>query len=81
MCENEVMTRCVAAVSKGENIMNYLKYIYLTLKAETFNLDSIYEDYIIQLIGTTGLEELKKANLIESCGIVNGRQLYTIVSK
>lgn len=61
--------------------MNYLKYIYFTLKAETFNLDSIYEDYIIQLIGTTGLEELKKANLIESCGIVNERQLYTIVSK
>ena len=61
--------------------MNYLKYIYLTLKAETFNLDSIYEDYIIQMIGTTGLEELKKANLIESCGIVNRRQLYTIVNK
>lgn len=61
--------------------MNYLRYIYLMLRAETFKLDSVYEDYIIQLVGTTGLEELKKANLIESCGIVNGRQLYTIVSK
>lgn len=61
--------------------MNYIKYIYLTLRAETFNLDSVYEDYIIQLVGTTGLEELKKANLIESCGVVNGRQLYTVVGR
>lgn len=61
--------------------MNYLRYIYLMLRAETFNLDSVYEDYIIQLVGTTGLEELKKANLIESCGVVNGRQLYTVVGR
>lgn len=60
--------------------MTYLRYIYLTLKAETFLMDSVYEDYIIQLVGTTGLEELKRANLIESCGIVNGRQLYTVVN-
>ena len=61
--------------------MDYAKYVYSVLKHECANLDSIYEDYITYLVGVTGLNALKENQLIEACGILNGRQLYVLVEK
>ena len=55
-------------------------YIRL-LKNECKDLDSIYEDYIIRLVGESGLNALKEANLIEGCGILNNRRLYVLLDK
>lgn len=52
--------------------------IYELIKEEFEGLDAIYEDAIIHLIGIYGLTQLMEHNLVESCGVVNGRQLFTI---
>ena len=56
----------------------YADYIYYTVKKETEGLDAVYEDYIINLVGLAGLKYLKEYKLVETCGVVNGRQLYTL---
>lgn len=55
------------------------KEIYEVVKNESLGLDAIYENYILELVGTEGLEILRKNRLIETCGIVNGRQLYVLI--
>lgn len=57
----------------------YTKYIYDIMKDESTGLDSIYEDYIQHCVGIYGLNVLLKAKLIESCSVVNGRKLYTLL--
>ena len=53
--------------------------VYETVKENMQGLDAIYEDYIIELVGVDGLCMLLQERLIESCGVVNKRQLYTLV--
>lgn len=57
------------------------KQIYKIVKNECEGLDAIYEDYIINLVGLYGLLLLKGNKLLETCGVVNGRQLYVLVEK
>ena len=57
------------------------KQIYKIVKNESEGLDAIYEDYIISLVGLYGLLILKGNKLLETCGVVNGRQLYALVEK
>ena len=57
------------------------KEIYETVKNGSTGFDAIYENYITELVGVDGLEILRKNRLIETCGIVNGRQLYVLVQK
>ena len=59
----------------------YADYIYEIVKNELEGFDAIYEDYIINIVGYAGLTELRSNKLIETCGVVNGRQLYAIVNK
>ena len=59
--------------------MTNLEVTYRTVKQFCSDLDAIYEDYLVDLIGTNGLCLLKRHNLIESCGIVSGRKLYTLL--
>lgn len=59
----------------------YLEYVYGILHREVAGLDSVYEDYIVQLIGEYGLFVLKKHHLLETCGVINGRQLYVLCDK
>lgn len=40
--------------------------------------NAIYEDAIIAIIGKRGLSLLREFNLIETCGIIDGRKLYAI---
>lgn len=61
--------------------MTYADYCYQILKSDSKALDAVYEDYIIHLIGVAGLTELRGNGLLEPCGIVLERQLYTLVDK
>lgn len=61
--------------------MSYADYCYQILKLDSEDMDAMYEDYIINLIGVAGLTELRSSNLLEPCGILHGRQLYTLCDK
>ena len=56
----------------------YAKCVYEIVKNEGRNFDALYQDYILELVGTMGMDALLENNLLETCGIVNGRQLYTL---
>jgi hypothetical protein len=55
--------------------------LYEVVEEEFKGVDAIYEDAIIRLIGTFGLNMLRMHKLIESCGVVHGRQLYVLCNK
>lgn len=55
-----------------------LDFYYRIMWAEFQGTDALYEDYIIHMIGVVGLNALKDNRLLESCGVVNGRKLYTL---
>lgn len=53
---------------------------YYMLVVDHFNhkIDAVYEDTIIDIIGKRGLALIREFHLMESCGSINGRKLYTI---
>lgn len=57
------------------------KQVYEVVKNGSTGFDAIYEDYILELVGVEGLEILRKNRLVETCGVVNGRQLYVLIQK
>lgn len=59
----------------------YALTVYLMVMKEFADLDAIYEDDLIHLVGVKGVESLKENKLLESCGVVNGRQLYILCDK
>lgn len=59
----------------------YVDFVYDIVFLDTLDMDSVYSDYIQRIVGTHGLNALLEAGLLESCGIVNGRQLYVLVAK
>ena len=59
----------------------YVDYIYNIVKMETKDMDAIYADYIKELVGIKGLTALIGNDLVESCGVINGRQLYVLCVK
>ena len=59
----------------------YALTVYLMVMEEFADLDAIYEDALIHLVGVRGVEALKENKLLESCGVVNGRQMYTLCDK
>lgn len=61
--------------------MEYVDYVYDIVRLDCEGMDSIYKDYIKQMVGVYGFNALLKDNLIESCGVVNGRQLYVLCEK
>ena len=56
----------------------YADYVYDIVKEQTEKFEAIYEDYITELVGVFGLNALLDSNLLETCGIVNGKQLYAL---
>lgn len=60
---------------------SYIKHVYNVVRLETMDMDAIYKDYILQLVGVFGFNALYSHRLIESCGTVNGRQLYVLCDK
>ena len=59
----------------------YADTVYAIVKYECSDLDSIYEDYIIKLVGEWGLQALRENGLLEGCGYLNGRKLYVLCDK
>lgn len=57
----------------------FAEHVYMILKEDSKGTDAIYEDYILYMVGNVGLFALKDYKLVETCGIVNGRQLYALV--
>ena len=56
----------------------FAEVCYMYVKTESEELDSIYEDYIIRLVGIKGLYSMIDHKFIETWGVVNGRQLYVL---
>lgn len=54
------------------------KVIYDLVKHETAGLDSVYEDYLVAIVGWAGVAALLQAGLLESCGVINGRRLFVL---
>lgn len=61
--------------------MGYVDYVYNFVERDCKSMDSIYEDYILHLVGISGLTVLLTNKLLETCGVVNGRQLYVLCKK
>ena len=59
----------------------YALTVYLMVMEEFADLDAIYEDALIHLVGVRGVESLKENKLLGACGVVNGRQLYKLCDK
>lgn len=57
----------------------YAQHVYEIVRLETLDMDAIYKDYILQLVGVFGFNSLIENKLIESCGVVNSRRLYTLL--
>lgn len=56
----------------------YVKHVYDVVKNKTEGFDAIYKDYIVELVGIHGFESLRDCKLIEGCGSINLRELYTL---
>lgn len=52
--------------------------IYETVKNATVGFDAVYEDYVIDLVGLDGFDILRENKLLESCGSICERKLYTL---
>lgn len=59
-------------------LKTYAEYVYDIVKSDCEGMDSIYGDYIKQMVGVYGLNALIEDGYLESCGVVNGRQLYVL---
>jgi len=55
-----------------------LNFYYRVMWAEFQGTDALYEDYIIHVIGTIGLNAMRDNNLLECCGEIDGRKLYAL---
>ena len=58
--------------------VDHAVHCHKILKRSYPKMETLYEDVIIRTVGRAGLDALKKANLIETCGGFNGRKLYAI---
>lgn len=43
-----------------------------------WKVDAVYEDKILDLVGQHGLSLIREFKLMEPCGSINGRKLYTL---
>lgn len=59
----------------------YVDQVYEMVERECKGVDAIYEDYIIYLVGVKGLKALIQNRLLETCGVINEKQLYTLCDK
>lgn len=64
-----------------ESAVKFANQVYQTVKDEFEGFDAIYEDAIVDLVGRSGLIVLQMHGYLETCGVINGRQLYVLVDK
>lgn len=60
---------------------HFVDYVYDIVRLDCEDMDAIYSDYIKQMVGVYGFNALLGAKLLESYGVVNGRQLYVLCEK
>lgn len=65
-------------MSTGKNNDAYVEEVYGILRQQAKGFDSVYEDFIVHLIGVMGLNALLENRYLETCGVLNGRQLYVL---
>ena len=58
--------------------MNEAKDLHELLCAKHPEMETLYEDTIIDCIGFYGLMLLREKHMIETCAMFNGRKLYAI---
>ena len=58
---------------------SYISVVHRILLVNADNIDAVYEEYILQLVGAYGLKALLDCELIESCGSIDGKRLYTLI--
>lgn len=61
--------------------MRYVDYVYDIVRLDCLEMDAIYADYIKQMVGVYGFNALLEHKLVESCGVINGRQLYVLCKR
>lgn len=61
--------------------MTYAEQVYEIIKNDSEGVDAIYQEYILHMVGESGLNALLESRLLETCGVVNGRQLYVLCKK
>lgn len=61
--------------------MRYVDHVYNIVKLDCEGMDAAYKDYIIHLVGVHGFNLLHEHKLIEGCGVINGRYLFTLCDK
>ena len=59
----------------------YADHVYEIVKNDTIEMDSVYGDYISNMVGVYGLNTLIENGFVESCGVINGRKLYVLVER
>ena len=58
---------------------SYIGVVHRIMLVEAENIDAVYEDYILKLVGSYGLQALLDCGLVESCGSIGGKRLYSIL--
>lgn len=70
-------------VNELENIRQSLRYAEICrdiLNSQLDkNIEAVYEDYIIRMVGEHGIKAMRKHQLIEPCGVIHGKKLYVIM--
>lgn len=49
------------------NLGTYVNHVYEIVRLETLDMDAIYKDYILRIVGTFGFNALLMNGLLESC--------------
>lgn len=61
--------------------MRYVDYVYDIIAKEQSDVDALFGDYIISMVGLFGFLALRDNNLIEIRDSVNGRDVYVLRDK
>lgn len=62
-----------------EDYEKFAEQEYQVVKEEFKDFDAIYEDAIVDVVGRSGFILLQMHGYLETCGVVNGRQLYVLL--
>lgn len=76
----KLVNEVIEGATEEAKEMVYARLVYEIVKNETDGLDAVYGDFVEHCVGIYGLNALLKAKLLESCGVVSGRRLYTLLS-
>lgn len=55
--------------------------LYEVVREASEGFSTVYKDYLIELVGEDGFENLRRRGLVELRGSRNGRELYVVVKK